>query len=122
MDVGLKQHPWMIFKEKVIQPMLKLGTLFYPELDYTMLNAYMVYDDGLDGHAGYNAVPAAHFNNYDWVRHFPYKERWLGQLPMIADGDAHGNIHKWKHNLNSFRNVFIAKSYRYKVYLDASLN
>ena len=119
---GLKRHPWNEFKEKVIEPALKLNTLFYPELDFTMMNAYMVYDEGLDGHTGYNAVPAAHFNNIDWVRHFPYKERWLGQLPMIADGDAHGDIEKWKPNLEMFRNVFIAKSYKFKDYIDASLN
>lgn len=119
---GLKGHSWDLYKKLVIQPMLDLGTLFYPELDYTMMNAYMVYDDGLDGETGYNAVPAAHFGNYDWVRHFPHKERWLGQLPMIADGDAHGDIYKWRPNLESFRNVFIAKSYRFSDYIDASKN
>lgn len=119
---GLKRHSWNEFKGKVIQPMQEMGTLFYPELDFTMVNAYMVYDEGLDGNPGYNAVPAAHFNNIDWVRHFPYKERWLGHLPMIADGDAHGDIVKWKPNLEMFRNVFIAKSYGFPDYIDASLN
>lgn len=119
---GLKRYNWEEFKAKVIKPAKELGTLFYPELDFTMMNAYMVYDDGLDGNLGYNAVPAAHFNNIDWVRHFPYKERWVGQLPMIADGDAHGNFVKWKANLEMFRNVFLAKDYRLKDYIDASLN
>lgn len=121
-DEGLKRHKWEAFKNKVIAPALELNTLFYPELDFTMMNAYMVYDEGLDGHVGYNAVPAAHFNNIDWVRHFPYKERWLGKLPMIADGDAHGDIEKWKPNLEMFRNVFIAKSYHFADYIGASLN
>jgi hypothetical protein len=119
---GLKGDSWEVFKEKVIRPMLDIGTLFYPELDYTMVNAYMVYDDGLDGKPGYNAVPAAHFGNIDWIRHFPYKERWLGKLPMIADGDAHGDIYKWRPNLDSYRNVFIAGGYNYSDYIDASLN
>jgi hypothetical protein len=119
---GLKGLPWEEFKSNVIRPMLNLGTLFYPELDYTMLNAYMVYDEGLNGNTGYNAIPAAHFGNIDWVRHFPYKERWLGQLPFVADGDAHGDIIKWKPNLDMFRNVFIARSYHYADYMDASLN
>lgn len=119
---GLKGLPWEEFKNHVIRPVLDIGTLFYPELDYTMLNAYMVYDEGLDGHVGYNAIPAAHFGNYDWVRHFPYKERWLGHLPFIADGDAHGDVYKWRPNLESFRNVFIAKSYHFADYIDASLN
>jgi len=119
---GLKRHPWNEFKNNVIQPMQEMGTLFYPELDFTMMNAYMVYDDGLDGQLGYNAVPAAHFNNIDWVRHFPYKERWIGHLPMIADGDAHGDIEKWTPNLSMFRNVFIAKTYHFSDYIDASVN
>lgn len=115
---------WKDFKQKVIAPVqgLGAGTLFYPELDYTMVNAYMVYDDGLDGMPGYNAVPAAHFGNIDWVRHFPYKERWEGVLPMIADGDAHGDIVKWASNLGLYRNVFIAEGSTYEDYLDASAN
>ena len=121
-SAGLEGYDWTVFKSKVIQPMLNLGTLFYPELDYTRLNAYLVYDEGLDGHTGYNAIPAAHFGNYDWLRHFPYKERWLGQLPMIADGDAHAGMKEWRPNLEAYRNVFIARSYRYADYLDASLN
>ncbi len=121
-DEGLKRLPWEEFREKVIKPAEEMGTLFYPELDFTMMNAYMVYDEGLDGKVGYNAVPGAHFNNIDWVRHFPYKERWLGHLPMIADGDAHGDIVKWIPNLEMFRNVFIAKDYKFEDYVDASRN
>jgi hypothetical protein len=121
-NAGTRSYDWPVFKEKVIRPMLELGTLFYPELDYTMLNAYISYDEGLDGNTGFNGVPAAHFGNYDWVRHFPYKERWIGQLPMIADGDAHGDIYEWRHWLETLRNVYIAKSHKYEDYLDASLN
>jgi hypothetical protein len=114
---------WAEFKDRVIKPIqsIKSGTLFYPELDYTMVNAYMVYDDGLDGNPGYNAVPGAHFGNIDWVRHFPYKERWEGVLPIIADGDAHGDMVKWRPNLEQYRNVFIAKGYSYADYVNASL-
>ncbi len=115
---------WPEFKEQVIAPVqsLRFGTLFYPELDYTMINAYMVYDDGLDGELGYNAVPGAHFGNIDWVRHFPYKERWEGILPFIADGDAHANIVKWRPNLEQYRNIYIAEDYDYAHYVEASLN
>lgn len=119
---GREGLDWDAFQETVIEPMRRMGTLFYPELDYARLNAYQVYDEGLFGEDGYNAVPAAHFGNYDWVRHFPYKERWIGQLPMIADGDAHGNLEKWAHNLDSFRNLYIAESYRYEDYLEAARN
>ncbi|GHB73127.1 hypothetical protein GCM10007390_29030 [Persicitalea jodogahamensis] len=114
--------PWTDFKEQVIKPMLKLNTLFYPELDYTMTNAYQVYDDGLDGQAGYNAIPGAHFGNSDWMRHFPYKERWIGQLPIVADADAHGDINQWRKYLDEFRNVYIAEDYHYANYIDAAQN
>src|SRR5690606_36642094 len=113
---------WQEFKKQDIQPIqnIRSGTLFYPELDYTMVNAYMVYDDGLDGNPGYNAVPGAHFGNIDWVRHFPYKERWEGVLPIIADGDAHGDMVKWRPNLEQYRNIFIAKGYSLEDYMEAS--
>lgn len=119
---GKEGLEWEAFKEQVIRPMLGMKTLFYPELDYSMINAYLVYDDGLDGQVGYNAIPGAHFGNFDWMRHFPYKERWIGQSPIIADGDAHGDIYKWGKHLNEFRNVFLAKSYHFADYVDASLN
>ena len=41
---------------------------------------------------------------------------------MIADGDAHGDIVKWIPNLEMFRNVFIAKDYKFEDYVDASRN
>ena len=121
---GQKGLTWNDFKKEVIHPIknLKGGTLFYPELDYTMLNAYKVYDDGLEEGDGYNAVPGAHFGNIDWVRHFPYKERWEGILPIIADGDAHANIVKWRKNLMQYRNIYIAKNYNFKNYIDSSKN
>ncbi|WP_147676714.1 prenyltransferase/squalene oxidase repeat-containing protein [Algibacter pacificus] len=121
---GKKGFTWSRFKNNVLSPIktLKKGTLFYPELDYTIVNAYRVYDDGLNGGNGYNAVPGAHFGNIDWVRHFPYKERWEGVLPIVADGDAHGNVVKWQKHLLQFRNVFIAKDYHYAAYIDASFN
>lgn len=120
-QAGKTGLPWTAFTEQVIRPILGLKTLFYPELDYTMANAYMVYDEGLDGHVGYNAVPGAHFGNSDWMRHFPYKERWVGQLPIIADGDAHGNIVQWRKWIDEFRNVYIATDYHYQAYIDASI-
>lgn len=123
-EAGQAGLTWDNFRREVIHPIknLKTGTLFYPEMDYTIVNAYRVYDEGLNGGDGYNAVPGAHFGNIDWVRHFPYKERWEGVLPIVADGDAHANIVKWRKNLLQFRNVYIASSYLFKDYIDASLH
>ena len=80
---GKENLQWHDFKKQVIEPVVAMGTLFYPELDYTMLNAYLVYDEGLHGDGGYNAVPGAHFGNIDWVRHFPYHERWVANCPLL---------------------------------------
>lgn len=55
-DAGHRELPWADYTEQVISPILDLDSLFYPELDYEMMNAYMVYDDGLEGGPGYNAV------------------------------------------------------------------
>ncbi len=121
-EAGKLGLPWTAFQQQVVQPMLNLNTLFYPELDYTMTNAYQVYDAGLDGQAGYNAIPGAHFGNSDWMRHFPYKERWIGQLPIVADADAHGDIEEWREHLNEFRNLYIARDYHYSHYIDAAKN
>ncbi len=117
---GKANLPWDDFKEQVIKPMVSTGVLFYPELDYTLMNAYLVYDEGLYDDGGYNAVPGAHFGNIDWVRHFPYHERWVGKLPIIADGDAHGDMVAWQANLNQFRNVFLAKDNSLAAYVDAA--
>ncbi|HMR19475.1 MAG TPA: prenyltransferase/squalene oxidase repeat-containing protein [Sphingobacterium sp.] len=119
---GKDNLPWVEFKKQVIEPMVAMGTLFYPELDYTMANAYLVYDEGLYGGGGYNAVPGAHFGNIDWVRHFPYHERWVGKLPIIADGDAHGDMVGWHKNLMLYRNVFLAQDNSLAAYTDAAKN
>jgi len=70
LEAGKRQLPWSSFKREVILPMLEMGTVFYPELDYSMVNAYMAYDDGLDGRAGFNAfIAALGWPAWDWVRH-----------------------------------------------------
>lgn len=114
--------PWSSYKTQVIAPLLAIepGTLFYPEMDYGMANAYMVYDDGLDGRPGYNAVIAAlGWPPWDWVRFFPYRERWVGRLPLVADGDAHGDVAKWSERLDRQRVLYIAKGHGLDGFLDA---
>lgn len=117
---GRQGLPWPRYKAQVIAPVLETGTLFYPEMDYGMTNAYMVYDDGLDGRPGYNAVIGAlGWPPWDWVRFFPYRERWVGRLPMVADGDAHGDVGKWAERLDRQRVLYIAKGHGLSHFLDA---
>jgi len=117
---GEMELPWSAFKRKVIAPMLEMGTLFYPELDYSMVNAYMAYDDGLDGRPGFNAfIAALGWPAWDWVRHFPYRERWVGKLPALADGDAHGDVAKWRDRLLKQRILYFAEKHNLSHFLDA---
>jgi len=119
-EAGKRQLPWSAFKREVISPMLEMGTLFYPELDYSMVNAYMAYDDGLDGQPGFNAfIAALGWPAWDWVRHFPYRERWVGKLPALADGDAHGDIAEWKNRLGKQRILYFAQGHDLAHFLDA---
>lgn len=117
---GKQALPWPQFKEQVIRPTLEIGTLFYPELDYEMTNAYMVHDDGLDGRPGYNAIVAGlGYTPWDWFRMFPYRERWAGRLPVIVDGDAHGPLDKNLERLDRQRLLYLAKSHTLPDFLDA---
>ncbi len=120
---GRSGLPWEAFKEQVIGPALKLGTVFYPELDFSMTNAYMVYDDGLDGQPGYNAFLAAlGWPAWDWVRQTPYRERWVGKLPALADGDAHGDLAKWRSRPEKQRVLYLAPSHELPHFLEACRN
>ena len=122
-EAGKKELPWPAFKRRVVYPVLEMGTLFYPELDYSMVNAYMAYDDGLDGHPGFNAfIAALGWPAWDWVRHFPYRERWVGKLPALADGDAHGDVAEWKNRLLKQRILYFAEEHDLPHFLDALRN
>jgi hypothetical protein len=115
--------PWSRFKAEVIAPTLEVGTLFYPELDHGMVNAYMVYDDGLDGRPGYNAlIGALGYEPWDWIRMFPYRERWVGRLPVLADGDAHGDLAAWSERLDRQRTLYLATDPAHPGFLDACRN
>jgi prenyltransferase beta subunit len=117
---GRKGLPWGEYGAQVIVPIVGLGSLFYPEHEYEMKNAYLVYDDGLAGGPGYNAVIGALGHPvWDWVRFFPYRERWQGQLPMVADADAHGDIEKWREPMERQRMLYLAMRHDLAGFLDA---
>jgi len=119
-NAGRQGLPWRDYVEKVIRPVVQKGSLFYPELDYEMMNAYIVYDDGLEEGSGYNAVIGGlGWPIWDWIRMFPYRERWVGRLPIIVDADAHGEIAKWMEPLDRQRLLYLAKSYELPHFLEA---
>lgn len=98
------------YGRQVIAPMRQLGSFCYPEQDFEMEMAYSAYDAGVLGTSGYNAVLTG-FNwaPRDFVRVFPWRERYVDKLVPIADVDAHGALKEWSPQLNYTRDLFIAK-------------
>jgi len=70
---------------------------------------------------GYNAVLVG-FNwpPKDFVRVFPWHERYTDRLTPIADVDAHGDLKKWSEQLDTVRTLFIAKGPTYADFQEAA--
>ena len=64
--------------------------------------------------AGFNWTPS------DFVRVFPWRERFIGQLAPIADADAHGDLEKWSEHLDFTRNLYLARDPSYEGFIDAA--
>lgn len=117
-QVGQASKTWPTYCEEVLRPLHELKGLSYPEQDFEMEHAYIAYD-----RPGYNAVLAG-FNwaPRDFVRVFPWRERYTTQLTPIADADAHGDLTKWSDQLDHTRMLFIARGPTYADFLDAVAN
>ena len=118
---GREGLPWRAYQEQVLKPLQEQGCLIYPEQDFEMDLAYMAYDAGLDGDDGYKAVLAG-FNwaPRDFVRVFPWRERYVDKLTPVADCDAHGDLAKWSPQLDHCRHLYIATGPSYAEYLEAA--
>jgi prenyltransferase beta subunit len=114
---------WPDYQQQVIAPLRELGGLFYPEQDFEMEYAYSAYDDGLAGQPSYNAVLAGfNWSPRDFVRVFPWRERYVDKLTPIADADAHGDLKTWSPQLDHTRHLFIAQGPTYADFLEAAAN
>ena len=103
---GKKGLSWPDYQQRVIQPLRKSGSLFYPEQDFEMEFAYSAYDEGLRRQHGYNAMLAGfNWSPRDFVRVFPWRERYVDKLTPIADADSHGDLKKWSPQLDHNANV-----------------
>lgn len=102
--------PWSEYCDRVVRPLEAIGSLVYPEQDYEMEYAYIAYDSNRSTHRGYNAVLVG-FNwaPFDFVRVFPWRERYTQRLTPISDVDAHGNLEKWSSHLDTTRHLYIAR-------------
>ena len=112
--VGAIGLDWQSYQRRVIRTARQLESLIYPEQDFEMEHAYRAYDSDTAEHPGYNAVLAG-FNwvPRDFVRVFPWRERYVDKLTPIADADAHGDLKKWSPQLDHVRHLYIAKEPTY---------
>jgi len=117
---GREGLPWSEYRDRVVRPLEEIGSLAYPEQDYEMEYAYIAYDSDRSTHRGYNAVIAG-FNwaPRDFVRVFPWRERYTERLTPISDVDAHGNLEKWSPHLDSTRHLYIARGPKYADFQEA---
>lgn len=118
---GARGLAWGDYQQQVIGAAQRLGSLLYPEQDFEMEYAYSAYDDGVYGAAGYNAVLAGfNWSPRDFIRVFPWRERYVDHLTPIADADAHGDLEKWSPQLDHTRYLYIAAGPLYADFLDAA--
>jgi len=115
-ELGRKGLPWSDYRGHVLLPLQRNRVLSYPEQDFEQEHAYIAYADG-----GYNAVLAG-FNwaPRDFVRVFPWRERYVGRLTPIADADAHGDLAKWSPQLDHTRMLYLADEPTYAGFLEAA--
>lgn len=118
---GREYLPWIGYRDRVVKPMAALGSLVYPEQDYEQQYAYSSYGTDRSGERGYNAVLVG-FNwpPYDFVRVFPWREKYVDRLVPIADVDAHGDYKKWSNQLDFTRTLFIARGPTYADFQEAA--
>lgn len=115
-QVGEANPSWGTYRDQVLRPLQTLNCLCYPEQDFELEHAYIAYDQ-----PGYNAVLAG-FNwaPRDFVRVFPWRERYVTRLTPIADADAHGDLATWSPQLDHTRLLFIAGGPTYADFLKAA--
>jgi hypothetical protein len=96
---GRVPGPWLDYRERVVRPLAALGGLAYPEQDHDLEFARQP---------------------HDFVRVFPWRERFVDRLTPIADADAHGDLAAWTHRLDVARTLFIASGPTYRDFLSAA--
>jgi prenyltransferase beta subunit len=112
---------WNEYQRRVLTPLQKLGSLCYPEQDFELEVAYNAYDDGVYNCGGYDAVQVGfNWSPRDFVRVFPWRERYVDKLVPVADADAHGDLKKWSPQLDHTRHLYIAGGSTYADFLEAA--
>lgn len=118
---GRQYLPWTGYRDRVVKPLAALGSLAYPEQDFELEYALISYGDDRSGAKGYNAVLCG-FNwpPRDFVRVFPWRERYVDRLVPVDDVDAHGDLAKWSDQLDATRTLFLARGPTYADFQEAA--
>ena len=118
---GRETLTWPEYQQQVLKPLQKNGSLCYPEQDFEFEFALSAYDDGVYGQSGYNAMQVGfNWSPRDFVRVFPWRERYTDKLPTIADADSHGDLKKWSPQLDHTRHLYIARGSSYTHFQEAA--
>lgn len=119
--LGAEGLVWPDYLNRVMNPLQELGSIIYPEQDFEMELAYLSYDSREESGSGYNAMLAGfNWSPSDFIRVFPWRERYVDKLPVIADVDAHGDLLKWSSQLDFTRNLFLANGPTYADFQEAA--
>jgi prenyltransferase beta subunit len=115
-EAGRRGLPWSGYQGEVLKSLRAAGSLGYPEQDFEQEHAYIAYAEG-----GYSGVLVG-FNwaPRDFVRVFPWRERYVDRLTPISDCDAHGDPAKWSPQLDHTRMLYLAKAPSYAAFQEAA--
>jgi len=116
---GSQGLPWTEYVSKVLNPIVALSALYYPEHDHEMEYAYISYGGGIREEKGYKVVMAGQYF-HDGIRAYPWREKYYKHLTPIADLDAHEDFEQRMNVMENIRTLFIAKGHTLDDYLDAA--
>lgn len=69
---------------------------------------YLIIDDSLENLSGYDLIDGGSLHRGETVRRFPWFERWIGKIPMVANNDASQEFWKLRKEFKTVRTLFIA--------------
>ncbi|MFX0195630.1 MAG: prenyltransferase/squalene oxidase repeat-containing protein [Candidatus Hodarchaeota archaeon] len=79
---------------------------------------YLIIDDSLESHSGYDIITGGSSHG-EAVRQFPWFERWIGKLPMVANSDAHQEFWNTRKQFKTVRTLFIAPNSTWEGFKEA---
>jgi len=82
---------------------------------------YMIIDDSLETHSGYNLIQGGTIQGENVVCRYPWFERWIGKIPMVSNTDAHREFWELRGHFQAVRTLFIAPNSTWEGFKDSVL-